>query len=199
MSLVKDSRPTADNPSDLHSFNTSVTDQLSGLTSHLTDQAASASSRSMFNVGPGAHEAFADLAAVVGARLAEAIEQQRQRQQWAKERGVAYLFLSLAILSGVTGTSALSRSAGFTQWQPLLVVAVAYACCFLALTRALRVIPVGIAYAIWSGVGIALVTLIGWMAFDQRLNAGELVGIALILSGTVVIQLFSRATSQRST
>jgi small multidrug resistance pump len=76
-----------------------------------------------------------------------------------------------------------------------LIVVLAYAVCFVALTRALRVIPVSIAYAVWSGVGIALITLIGWVVFGQQLGAGELIGIALILIGTVVIQLFSRATT----
>jgi len=67
--------------------------------------------------------------------------------------------------------------------------------CFVALTRALQVIPVSIAYAVWSGLGIALIALIGWVVFDQALGAGELAGIGLILVGTVVIQLFSRSTT----
>jgi small multidrug resistance pump len=108
-------------------------------------------------------------------------------------RRVAWAYLVIAIVSGASGTSALSRTQGFTQLEPALVTAACYAACFLALTRALRVIPVSVAYAVWSGVGIALVSLIGWVLFDQPLNAGELLGIGLILVGTVVIQLFSRA------
>jgi small multidrug resistance pump len=99
----------------------------------------------------------------------------------------------LAIVSGATGTSALSRTEGFTVLQPALLTVACYLMCFLALTRALRVIPVSIAYAVWSGIGIVLVTLIAWVLFDQPLNAGELLGIGLILAGTVVIQLYSRA------
>lgn len=107
-------------------------------------------------------------------------------------RTVAWAWLLLAIVSGATGTSALSRTQGFTVLQPALVTAAGYAMCFLALTRALRVIPMPIAYAVWSGVGIALVSVIGWVLFAQPLDAGELLGIGLILAGTVVIQLLSR-------
>jgi small multidrug resistance pump len=145
----------------------------------------------MFDVSPGAHEPLADLAATAGARIEEELHEKRL----LKRRWSAYVFLALAIVAGVTGTSALSQSAGFTRLQPLLIVVLAYAVCFVALTRALRVIPVSIAYAVWSGVGIALITLIGWVVFGQQLGAGELIGIALILIGTVVIQLFSRATT----
>lgn len=145
----------------------------------------------MFDVTPGAHEPLADLAAAAGARIEEELHEKRL----LKRRWSAYVFLALAIVAGVTGTSALSQSAGFTRLQPLLIVVLAYAVCFVALTRALRVIPVSIAYAVWSGVGIALITLIGWVVFGQQLGVGDLVGIALILIGTVLIQLFSRATS----
>ncbi len=145
----------------------------------------------VFDVAPGAHDALADLAAAAGARIEDELHERRL----LKRRWSAYLFLALAIVAGVTGTSALSQSAGFTRLQPLLIVALAYPVCFVALTRALRVIPMSIAYAIWSGVGIALITLIGWIVFDQQLVGGELAGIALILVGTVIIQLFSRSTS----
>lgn len=109
------------------------------------------------------------------------------------QRRTAWAWLMLAIVSGATGTSALSRTEGFTVLQPALLTVACYLMCFLALTRALRVIPVSIAYAVWSGIGIVLVTLIAWVLFDQPLNAGELLGIGLILAGTVVIQLHSRA------
>jgi small multidrug resistance pump len=98
----------------------------------------------------------------------------------------------VAIVSGASGTSALSRTQGFTQWGPSLLVIVCYTLCFLALTRALRVIPMSIAYAVWSGLGIVLVSLIGWWLFDQPLNLGQMVGIGLILVGVVVLQLFSK-------
>jgi small multidrug resistance pump len=112
----------------------------------------------------------------------------------APRRWVAWLMLIVAIVSGASGTSALSRTQGFTQLEPTALVAVCYAVCFLALTRALKVIPMSIAYAVWSGLGIALVSVIAWVMFDQPLNAGELVGIGLILVGAVVIQLWSRST-----
>jgi len=142
----------------------------------------------VFGVEPGAHDPLADLAATAGASIDERLHTPRRR----RARLAAYAWLMLAIVAGVTGTSALSVSHGFTRPLPIAVLAVAYLVCFLALTRALQVIAVGIAYAIWSGIGIALVTLIGWHAFDQKLNAGQLAGIALILVGVVVIQLFSR-------
>lgn len=111
----------------------------------------------------------------------------------ARQRWIAWAQLAVAIVSGASGTSALSRTAGFTLWQPALLTLACYAVCFVALTRALHVIPVSIAYAVWSGIGIALVSVIAWVLFDQPLNAGELLGIGLILAGTVVIQAFSRA------
>lgn len=143
----------------------------------------------LFDVGPGAHEPLADLANAAGAGIEDRLHAPRRPQR----RWAAYAFLLVAIVAGVTGTSALAQSAGFTRLGPLAIVAAAYLVCFLALTRALRVIPVGVAYAIWSGVGIALITLIGFLVFGQALSAGELAGIALILAGVVIIQLFSRA------
>ena len=142
-----------------------------------------------FHVGPGVHEPLADLAAAAGARIEESIHRPKPRpRRWA-----AYLFLALAIVAGVTGTSALSASRGFTAPLPTAVMVLGYFVCFLALTRALRTIPISIVYAIWSGVGIALITLIGWRLFGQRLDAGEIAGIVLILAGVVVIHLFSDA------
>ena len=144
----------------------------------------------LFEVERGAHEPLADLAAAAGARIEESIHELRPaRRRWA-----AYLFLGIAIVAGVTGTSALSASAGFTRLGPSVVVGLAYLTCFLAMTRALRLIPISLVYAIWSGVGIALITLIGWRLFGQTLEAGEIAGIALILAGVVVIHLFSEAS-----
>ena len=148
----------------------------------------------IFDVGPGAHEPLADLGRAAGEEIDQALHRTEHRP---RTRLRAYGFLLLAIVCGVTGTSALAQSAGFTRLAPLLVVALAYAACFLALTKALRVIPVGIAYAIWSGVGIALVTLIGFAVFGQTLGLGQLAGIGMIVAGVVVIQLFSRAGADR--
>lgn len=143
----------------------------------------------LFRVGPGAHEPLADLAAAAGARLEESMHVPSP----GPRRWVAYVFLAIAIVAGVTGTSALSVSAGLSRPGPAMVVGVAYLACFLAMTRALRAIPISLVYAIWSGVGIALVTLIGWRMFGQALDAIEIAGVALILAGVVVIHLFSDA------
>ena len=145
--------------------------------------------RELFGVEPGAHEPLADLAAAAGARIEESMHVPAP----GPRRWVARLFLAIAIVAGVTGTSALSVSAGLTLPGPTVIVGLAYLVCFLAMTRALRAMPISLVYAIWSGVGIALVTLIGWRLFGQSLEAGEIAGIALILAGVVVIHLFSDA------
>ena len=106
---------------------------------------------------------------------------------------MSYLYLAIAIVAEVIGTSALKAAEGFTRPLPSLVVVVGYAAAFYFLSLALKVIPVGIAYAIWSGVGVALITLIGWVVFRQRLDAPALAGVALIVAGVVVIQFFSDA------
>jgi len=106
---------------------------------------------------------------------------------------VAYLYLAIAIVAEVIGTSALKAAEGFTRLLPSVVVIVGYSTAFYFLSLALKAIPVGIAYAIWSGVGVALITLIGWIVFKQRLDAPALAGLALIVAGVVVIQFFSGA------
>lgn len=106
---------------------------------------------------------------------------------------MSYLYLAIAIVAEVIGTSALKAAEGFTRPLPSLVVIVGYGAAFYFLSLALKVIPVGIAYAIWSGAGVALITLIGWVVFRQRLDAAALAGVALIVAGVVVIQFFSNA------
>jgi small multidrug resistance pump len=109
---------------------------------------------------------------------------------------MSYLYLAIAIVAEVIGTSALKAAEGFTRLLPSLVVVVGYGAAFYFLSLALKVIPVGIAYAIWSGVGVALITLIGWVVFKQRLDAPALAGLALIVAGVVVIQFFSGAAAR---
>lgn len=104
-----------------------------------------------------------------------------------------YLHLAIAILAEVIGTSALKATRGFTRPLPSLVVVLSYAVAFYFLALALKVIPVGVAYAVWSGVGIALITLIGWVAYRQTLDAPALAGIALIVLGVVVLNWSSVA------
>lgn len=106
---------------------------------------------------------------------------------------IPYVYLAVAIVAEVIGTSALKAAAGFTRPLPSLVVVVGYGIAFYFLSLALKFIPVGVAYAIWSGVGVALITLIGWLVFKQRLDAAALAGIALIVAGVIVIQVFSTA------
>lgn len=104
---------------------------------------------------------------------------------------MAFMYLAIAILAEVIGTSALKASNGFTVLMPSVVVVAGYAVSFYCLSLALRSIPVGVAYAIWSGVGIVLISAIGWVLFRQRLDAAALIGIGLIIAGVVVIQSFS--------
>ena len=103
-----------------------------------------------------------------------------------------WLHLAIAIVAEVIATSALKAAAGFTRPLPSLVVVAGYGLAFYFLSLTLRVIPMGVAYAVWSAVGIALVSLIGWLVYDQRLDAPALLGMGLIIAGVAVIQLFSR-------
>lgn len=102
-----------------------------------------------------------------------------------------WTYLIIAIVSEVIATSALKAAEGFTRWGPSLIVIVGYASAFYFLSLTLRTIPLGIAYAIWSGVGVALVTLIGWAVYHQTLDMVAIIGIGLIISGVVVLNLFS--------
>ena len=102
-----------------------------------------------------------------------------------------WLFLFIAIISEVIATSALKSSEGFTVLLPSILVAVGYSAAFYFLSLTLRTIPIGVAYAIWSGAGIALITLIGWTVFDQKLDAPAIAGILLIVAGVVVMYSFS--------
>ncbi|APF36152.1 multidrug efflux SMR transporter [Chelatococcus daeguensis] len=102
-----------------------------------------------------------------------------------------YLYLLIAIVGEVIATSALKASEGFSRPLPSLVTVVGYGIAFYCLSLTLRTIPVGIAYAIWSGIGIVLISLVGLVAFQQTLDVPALLGIGLILAGVVVINVFS--------
>lgn len=104
----------------------------------------------------------------------------------------AYLMLGAAIVLEVIGTSLLQASQQFTRPLPTVLMAAAYLGAFYLLAQALRVMPVGVAYAIWSGVGIVLITAVGYFAFRQTLDLPALIGIGLIMSGVIVINLFSK-------
>jgi|SRR5690554_41115 len=105
---------------------------------------------------------------------------------------MAFIYLALAVVAEVVATSALKATEGFTRPVPSLVVVVGYVIAFYLLSLVLRTIPVGIAYAIWAGMGIVLVTLVALLVYDQRPDLPAVLGIALIVAGVVVIQLFSR-------
>lgn len=105
---------------------------------------------------------------------------------------MSYLYLAIAIVAEVIGTSALKASDGLSRLGPSLVVAAGFATAFFFMSLALRSIPVGIAYAIWSGVGIVLILLIGAVVFRQVPDAGAYVGVALIVAGVAVLNLGSR-------
>ena len=104
-----------------------------------------------------------------------------------------WVYLAVAILSEVVATSALKAAEGFTRGIPLLLVVVGYAVSFHFLSLTLRSVPLGIAYAIWSDVGVALVSLAGWIIYHQSLDRAALAGIALIVAGVAVLNLFSKA------
>ena len=106
---------------------------------------------------------------------------------------MAYLYLAIAIVAEVIGTSFMKVSAGFTRPGPAAITIVAYAIAFYALSLTLRTIPTGIAYAIWSGVGIVLIATVAWMFQGQKLDIAAIVGMALIIAGVIVMNLFSRA------
>ncbi len=104
-----------------------------------------------------------------------------------------YLLLFIAIVFETVGTTALKASDGFSKLGPSVLVVVGYGISFFFLSLVLKTIPVGIAYAIWSALGIFLIAIIGWIVFGQRLDAPAILGLGLIIAGVVVIQVFSSA------
>jgi small multidrug resistance pump len=107
----------------------------------------------------------------------------------------AWVFLVIAIVAEVIGTSFLRASAGFTKPLPSVMVVLGYGAAFYFLSLTLTTIPVGIAYAVWSGVGVTLIAAIGWLFLGQKLDAAALAGMGLIVAGVVVLNLFSKAAA----
>ncbi|MGJ8626469.1 MAG: SMR family transporter [Sulfitobacter sp.] len=105
-----------------------------------------------------------------------------------------YLILAMAVLAETIGTTALQASQQFTRFWPSILVIVAYAVSFYLLSITLKVMPVGVVYALWSGLGIILIATIGFAVFGQRLDLPAILGLALIIAGIAVIHLFSSAT-----
>jgi len=104
-----------------------------------------------------------------------------------------WVLLAAAIVAEVIATSALKSSDGFSRLWPSLLVVAGYGAAFFLLSLTLRAIPVGIAYAVWSGVGIVLIAAIAWLVHGQRLDAPAVLGMALIVAGVVVLNVFSKA------
>lgn len=105
-----------------------------------------------------------------------------------------YLILALAVLAETIGTTALQASQQFTRIGPSVLVVVAYAVSFYLLSITLRTMPVGVVYALWSGLGIVLIAAIGWVVFDQKLDLAAIAGLVMIITGIAVIHLFSTAS-----
>lgn len=105
-----------------------------------------------------------------------------------------WLFLSVAIASEVIATTALKSSDGFSKFWPSLLVISGYGIAFYALSMTLKTIPLGVAYAIWSGLGIVLVSILSLLIYEQKLDLPAIIGIGLIVLGVIVINLFSNTS-----
>ncbi len=108
---------------------------------------------------------------------------------------VQYIYLLVAIVAEVIGTSAMQASAQFTRLWPSVLMVLAYGGSFYFMALALKYMPVAIVYAIWSGLGIVFIGVVGWIWFKQSIDLAGIIGISLIVAGVVVIQLFSNSAS----
>ena len=109
--------------------------------------------------------------------------------------GWGYVYLGIAIVAEVIGTSALKASDQFTRIWPSVITVLGYGVAFYFLSLTLKTIPTGIAYAIWSGVGVVLISLVGWWLFRQALGLPAIIGMSLIVAGVIVINVFSKAVA----
>ncbi len=106
---------------------------------------------------------------------------------------MGYWYLAIAIVAEVLATSALKESQGFSKLLPTLLVMAGYGASFYFLSLVLQTIPIGVAYALWAGLGIVLITIVGAVVFGQKMDLAAILGIALIISGVVVLRIFSSA------
>ncbi|SDY59665.1 small multidrug resistance pump [Collimonas sp. OK242] len=106
-----------------------------------------------------------------------------------------WVYLLIAIVAEVIATSALKASAEFTRLVPSIAVVAGYLTAFYFLSLTLRTMPVAIVYALWSGIGIALIALVGWLFLKQSLDAAALIGVGLIVSGVLVLNVFSKSVA----
>jgi small multidrug resistance pump len=106
---------------------------------------------------------------------------------------MTYVLLAAAIVAEVIATSAMARTDGFTRLLPSLIAILGYGFAFYLLSLVTRTVPVGIVYAVWSGAGIVLVALAGWLLFGQKLDLAAVIGLALIIAGVSIINLVSKS------
>lgn len=111
---------------------------------------------------------------------------------------MVYIYLLLAIVTEVIGTAALKQSEGFTKLYPSVVVIIGYGCAFFFFSLVLKSMPMGLAYAIWSALGIVLMTLAGFVLFGQKVDMAAVIGLTFIISGVIVIHVFSQSVHQQS-
>ncbi len=104
-----------------------------------------------------------------------------------------WLALAIAIVAEVIGTTALKASNEFTRLLPSLIVVVGYGTAFYFMSISMRVLPVGIMYAIWSGMGIVLISVLGWLVYRQTLDTPAMIGLVFIIAGVIIINVFSKS------
>lgn len=104
-----------------------------------------------------------------------------------------WIYLAIAVVAEVAATSALKASEGMSRLAPSAVVVIGYGIAFYLLSLTLKTIPVGIVYAVWSGMGVVLISLVGYWAFEQALDPPAMIGMGLIVAGVLVINLWSRS------
>lgn len=108
---------------------------------------------------------------------------------------MSWLYLAIAISAEILATTALKASTGFTRLYPSLITVAGYLVSFYFLALTLRVIPVGVAYAIWSGAGIVAISIIGYVMFKQTLDTAALIGIGFIVTGVLILNIFSKTAA----
>lgn len=105
-----------------------------------------------------------------------------------------YAMLAISIAAEVVATSALKSSQGFTRLGPSVLVVLGYGLAFAMLARVMNHMTTGVVYAVWSGLGIVLISLVGWLVYGQKLDTAAMAGMALIVAGVLVMQLLSKST-----
>ncbi|MEG0919771.1 MAG: SMR family transporter [Comamonas sp.] len=110
-------------------------------------------------------------------------------------RMLSWAYLLTAIVAEVIATSALKASDGFSRLWPSVITVAGYCVAFYCLSLTLKYMPVGVAYAVWSGLGVVLITAVSWILFGQKLDAPALIGMGLIVAGVIVMNVFSKSVS----